>query len=239
MKYSPLTSLVVVFVFLVSQIVAGSIENLPVSTKTRSRMTLSDSFSNSGMEYMDWANKMVAEGKMRWPDKRQNDVVAIRNSTRVSLVRRQPTGFNLQNVVCGYVEGRLDQYSQANTTFCQFIGNSYALDAQLILGYEIFKGALCDDVMDGEDEDCILQAQLASKTAGYIADIVNYAICGALFEDLNSYCSGATGGSAQVVINDSNGTSLQGNIEMQFYENDSTATCPAPSAATTCAATSF
>ncbi|APA06601.1 hypothetical protein sscle_02g013710 [Sclerotinia sclerotiorum 1980 UF-70] len=32
-------------------------------------MTAADRFLVSSLDYMDWANKMVAEGKAYWPDK--------------------------------------------------------------------------------------------------------------------------------------------------------------------------
>ena len=39
-------------------------------------MRLQDKFSKSGLEYTEWANKMVAEGKMYWPENTQNGLVA-------------------------------------------------------------------------------------------------------------------------------------------------------------------
>lgn len=173
-------------------------------------MTAADRFSVSGLDYMSWANKMVDEGKMYWPNKTSYSVI---EATEASA------SYSLTNIACGVLVGSESSYDDGETVFCDFVAQY--VSATLMGADYILKDGLCED-----NEDCTMIVEIALGVAGgYLQDGVT-SVCPGIFAELYSSCNGAVGGSAQISLTDSSGTQT-GTVSAQFYDNDGGATCAA------------
>lgn len=178
-------------------------------------MTTADRFSGSDLDYMTWANKMVAEGKMYWP-----------NNPSTLEIRASQATFSLTNIACGFIGASQPTYQEGEAKFCDLVKKYASLN---LLAAEYF---LQDLVCQGHEE-CSFLLDMSLEVAGGFAQDAIPSICAPIFEELYNNCHGAVGGSAQVTVSDSHGTQT-GSVQAQFYANDPGATCPANTATNVC-----
>ncbi|KAI6081952.1 hypothetical protein F4821DRAFT_274536 [Hypoxylon rubiginosum] len=180
-----------------------------------------DRFSNSGMEYDDWADKMVEEGKLWRPDSH--------NETTTLQIRDGPT-VSFNKVLCGYMYGESNEWQDAQTRFCDLVKQYSQIT---LAGIEY----IVQDLACEGNQDCIFIAQLAFDQGIKYSMATVDGLCPQLFSGLQRQCSGYTGGQAQITI--TNGADKPtGTLNLQFYDKDTGATCPATTDSFVCRARS-
>ncbi|EPE35024.1 hypothetical protein GLAREA_10719 [Glarea lozoyensis ATCC 20868] len=187
--------------------ILDSVSHSAMSVRSPNIMTLEDRFSNSGLEYMEWANLKVAEGKMYWP-----------NKTSITIGNRQTGSFTLMNIACGVLGGTQQFYEDGEAHFCTLVN--------LYVG-GVLKGAewLVNDLVCQDQQPCLLLVEIGLDVGGGFAASGVPSFCSAVFEEIYASCNGAPGGAGQIFITDDSG-SQSGVAEAQFFGGESD-TCPA------------
>lgn len=166
-------------------------------------------FSSSGMEFDDWADKQIEGGKLWRPDSHNETKVLQTRGVSVALTK----------VLCGYVYGEPNEWKGAQQRFCDLV-KQYSRTTLVGIEY-VFQDLACEG-----NQDCIFIAQLAFDEGIKYSMATVDEICPQLFDGLQRQCSGYTGGQAQITI--TNGADKPtGTINLQFYDKDTGATCPA------------
>jgi hypothetical protein len=169
-------------------------------------MTAADRFVVSGLDYMTWANKMVAEGKMYWP-----------NKTSTIEIQACQASFSFTNLACGYIGADISSYEDGVAYLCslitQYVGFSLT-GAQYIL----------QDGICGDSLPCSFILDVAFGISGSFDAVPS--ICIPIFEKIYSSCNGVVGGAAQMSVKDSEGTHT-GIVGAQFFAFDEGVVCPA------------
>ena len=133
--------------------------------------------------------------------------------------------------MCGYWAS--DQWASTAAGFCQFadgVGHG-----AIEVAYQIFTGLACNGPTQQDAHDCFAFAGAFARNLDIYTDLVSFLACELVFEDIRAKC-GLAGGSASVKMLVGSGTNANMGVEDMVYA-DSTDTCPAPAAATTCAVT--
>jgi hypothetical protein len=190
-------------------------------------MTPADDFSDSNLTYMDWANKMVAEGKMTWAE----------NQTEVQVVLTgDPSlGWRMKNFACGKLKGNINEIREAQKKFCKFLGR---VESEVLeeVAVQMARG-ICED-----NESCVTIGKIAMKSAGWLnGSALETPYCYLFWDDLYQKC-GDAGGTAELLKITSHHHkhhSHHGHFSSHWYPEDSGATCPADTAKTKCERITF
>ncbi|KFX94575.1 hypothetical protein V490_04304 [Pseudogymnoascus sp. VKM F-3557] len=174
------------------------------------RMTTADRFAVSGLDYMTWANKMVAEGKMYWS-----------NHTSTEVQIRGITSFSVTNIACGYFAGDQSNYETGKAKFCSFAREYYSLFL-LAMEYDV-KNGVC------EGTPCLIIADIAFYAAGAFTNNGVQTACGPIFDKIWASCPNSVGGSGILFTSDDQGAHY-GDVHIQFFDDDDGDTCPANTA---------
>jgi hypothetical protein len=177
-------------------------------------MTTVDGFRNSGLDYMDWANKMVAEGKMYWPANR---------TSRLSVDDQ----FDIGNIVCEIIVGDASSKANAETKFCNNL-QVYSSNTLLLAEY-ILEGGLCED-----NGNCELLMQIGFQVGGIFLNNVVGTYCTLAYAAIAQDCDGAgNGGAAAIEVN-----GVAGEI-FSLWDDANQNSCSANTQTTVCQQSTF
>ncbi|KAI0123735.1 hypothetical protein BJ170DRAFT_640210 [Xylariales sp. AK1849] len=215
-------------------------------------MTAADAFSKSDLDYETWAQRMVDEGKMYYPEKRSVEIG--RSREKETVVVRHPGGglsfraeprftLTLENIICEGLGGNKADYDKGRQRFCQ-LNHDYA-SVLLMTSEYILQDFICEG--DSDACDLLITAAFISGRMYYNGAIEDD--CDTLFEAVHKQCNDL-GGVAEIVIKDSQfqndqvcgqpictakGVALKsGYFQALFFQHDSGFTCPANSAQQVC-----
>ncbi|KAF2848082.1 hypothetical protein T440DRAFT_491428 [Plenodomus tracheiphilus IPT5] len=189
---------------------AGSVGSA-VLQPNGSPLQMSDRLSVSGLDYSDWADKMVAEGKLFEPSTDKNFTFRIAAAS-----------WTLTSLKCGYLASSEQRMNEVAYSGCEFmrLESKFALRfASLITIEEFCAGAV--------DDTCINNIDAAFTTVGAFVDASFDVFCHDMFLKIFDECPGGVGGSAALSLTADDGTVHKGSLLALNFENDPGATCPA------------
>ncbi|KAF5026426.1 hypothetical protein F66182_1491 [Fusarium sp. NRRL 66182] len=226
---------------LANPIISPSSSSLPKFAPVQ--MTASDSFANSGTNYDTWAQRMVDEGKMWYPEKRSLSIPIIETKTDVvvdkdrGLSLRQedrPVGhFFMADITCGGLKITRASYDFGREQYCQMM--ALGLDRAIRAGSLIASHVVCGN------DDCTYVFHITASLVSWWQYKDSFdKFCQDGWLELWEYCKGL-GGTAKLsfkasseercglpVCGGPSGLGIEiGIMEGQAYPYDSGATCPA------------
>jgi hypothetical protein len=176
-----------------------------------SHLQFSDRFSISGLDYSNWAAKMVAEGKLYEPP-----------TTRNITFRIAENSYSLTDFKCGYLASSQDRMNTVAFQGCEFIRaeSFFAMKfAELLTIEEFCRGATSDT--------CVNIVDAGFTTVGAFVDAGFDFYCQTFFLRIFDECPGGVGGSASLTLTGDDGTVHYGSLQALNFEDDPGATCPA------------
>lgn len=180
------------------------------------------------VDYLTWAQDMVAAGKLEWA----NNTVTSNETASLTIDSRADESWSFGEMTCGFLvgEGNVD-LGQARERFCNWATKS--VEQYLVTAAMVFKDLECQ-----ASTKCHIIVSITFAVGGYLFDYLDdrEARCNAMFEDALKHCRGDVGTTALLKYN-LNSTEHSAHIRIIYVSGEGT--CPADNLNRKCKAVGF